>query len=81
MNSSIYNGLPSIELDNIPFFSIIIPCYNSKKTIGNLLNSIVNQDMNDEIEVIISDDHSTESYQDIVNEYSKILSIKQVQTD
>lgn len=81
MKENIYNGLPSIELDNAPFFSIIIACYNSGKTIGNLLDSIVAQDMNDDIEVIISDDHSTEPYQEIIDEYSSILSIKQIQTD
>lgn len=77
----IYNGLPSLGLENKPFFSIIIPCYNSRKTLRNLLESIVLQNMNDEIEVILSDDHSTESYQDIVDEYSSTLCIKQVQTD
>lgn len=81
MDKKIYNGLPSITLNHQPFYSIIIPCYNSSKTLGALLESIVAQDMNDDIEVIISDDHSTESYQDIVDKYSSILSIKQVQTD
>mgnify|MGYP003295070239 CR=1 FL=1 len=81
MNNDIFNGKPSIILDKRPYYSIIIPCYNSKKTLGALLDSIVKQDMNDEIEVILSDDHSTESYQDIVDEYSNILSIRQIRTD
>lgn len=80
-NQAIYNGKPSIVLKHRPFFSIIIPCYNSRKTIGNLLDSIVEQHMDDDIEVIISDDCSTENYQDIVQKYLKILSIKQIQTD
>ena len=65
-----------------PFFSVVVPCYNSRHTIGKLLSSIVDQQMEyDEIEVILSDDHSTESYEDIVEEYKKVLNIIQVQTD
>jgi len=79
--SNIFNGEPSIVLDHRPFYSIIIPCYNSRKTIGKLLESIIKQNMNDDIEVILSDDHSTESYQDIVDGFKQILSIKQIQTD
>lgn len=37
--------------------------------------------MEDEIEVILSDDHSTEFYQDIVERYDKLLCIKQIKTD
>jgi len=81
MTNCSFDGIPSIVLKNRPFYSIIIPCYNSRKTLGNLLESIVLQDMNDEIEVILSDDHSTEFYQDIVDKYKDILSIRQIQTD
>lgn len=81
MNNNNYNTEPSIILNSRPFYSIIIPCYNSRRTLGALLDSIVAQDMNDEIEVILSDDHSTESYQDIIDKYFNILSIKQIQTD
>ena len=76
-----YNGMPSIILKQRPFFSIIIPCYNSRETLPKLLDSILDQDMEDEIEVILSDDHSTESYQDIVDKYKVALSIRQVQTE
>lgn len=65
-----------------PFFSIIIPCYNSRETIGILLESIVKQHMmKNEIEVILSDDCSTESYQDVVDEYKYKLNIKQTKTE
>lgn len=77
----IFNGKPSFLLDHRPFFSIVIPCYNSKKTLGKLLETIVNQEMEDDLEVILSDDHSTESYQEIVEQYNDILSIKQIKTD
>jgi glycosyltransferase involved in cell wall biosynthesis len=80
-NESIYNGKPSIVLPKRPFFSIIIACYNSGKYLTRLLNSIEDQNMNDEIEVILADDHSTESYQDIVDLYKDSLSIRQVITD
>ena len=65
-----------------PFFSIIVPCYNSKKTIGRLLKTIVEQNMNyNDIEVILSDDCSTESYQDQIDKFKDRLYIKQTKTD
>lgn len=67
-------------VDN-PFFSIIIPCYNSKKTIGRLLKSIVNQNMSNEIQVILSDDHSTESYDNEIRPYNDKLCIDRTVTD
>lgn len=80
-NDNIFSGYPSFILPQRPFFSIIIPCYNSRKTLGALLESIEAQDMEDEIEVILSDDCSTESYQDIVEMYNDNLSIRQIKTD
>lgn len=65
-----------------PFFSVIIPCYNSKKTIGRLLQSIVDQQCDrDDIQVVISDDCSTESYQKQIEPFLNKLIIKQVKTD
>lgn len=81
MTENIFNGYPSIVLDHRPFFSIIVACYNSRKTIGKLLESIVDQNMEDDLEVILADDNSTESYQDIVDYYKSILSIRQIKTD
>ena len=68
--------------NNRPFFSIIIPCYNSGKTIARALDSIVNQklDYND-IQVVLADDCSTESYQDIVDTYKDKLFITQCKTE
>ena len=71
----------SISLDHRPFFTIIVPCYNSKNKLPRLLDSIVNQNMSNDIEVILCDDCSTEPYQDIVDEYKDKLYIKQVSTD
>lgn len=81
MINNYFNGEPSIVLKHRPFYSIIVPCYNSRKTLGALLESIVAQNMDDDIEVILSDDHSTESYQDVVDKYKKKLSIRQIMTD
>lgn len=78
---NIFDGYPSFVLDHRPFFSIIIPCYNSRKTLDTLLHSILLQEMEDDLEVILADDNSTESYQDIVDKYSSELSIRQIKTD
>ena len=64
-----------------PLFSIIISCYNSRKTIGALLESLCNQNLEyEDLEVIISDDCSTEPYDDIVSEFYDRLQIKSVKT-
>jgi len=67
--------------DNRPFFSIIIACFNPKNYLGGLLGSIVRQYLQDEIEVILSDDCSTEDYSDIVEKYRPLLNIKEIKTD
>lgn len=65
-----------------PFFSVVIPCYNSKKTIGRLLQSIVDQNMlKYDIEVVLADDCSTESYQQEIKPFLNRLLIKQIKTD
>jgi glycosyltransferase involved in cell wall biosynthesis len=81
MTENIFSGYPSIILDHRPFFSIVVACYNSRNTLDRLLDSIVDQNMEDDLEVILADDNSTESYQDIVDHYRSILSIRQTKTD
>lgn len=62
--------------------SIIISCYNSSKTIGRLLDSIVNNDLDkDEYEVVISDDCSTDNFMDIVKTYEDRMNINYYRTD
>ena len=64
-----------------PLFSVIISCYNSRKTIGVLLDSLCNQNLDyTDLEVVISDDCSTESYDDIVKQYEDKLIIKRTKT-
>ena len=79
--TTVYDGKPSIILDYRPFFSIVVPCYNSGKFIDRLLTSIINQNMNDDLEVILADDHSTENYDYIVDKYRDKFPIKQILTD
>jgi len=56
-----------------PFFSIIVPCYNSKpERIKELLDSIIKAGCIDDTEIIISDDRSTDKkYLEIVEEYKE----------
>ena len=54
-----------------PFFSVIIPCYNSKpERIKELLDTVVNGGCPKETEIVISDDRSTDkTFLDTVKEY------------
>jgi glycosyltransferase involved in cell wall biosynthesis len=76
-----FDGKPSIVLKGRPILSIVIPSFNGKETIGDLLESILKQKMDEYIEVIIVDDCSTESSQDVINKYRDLLSIKQLKTN
>lgn len=60
---------------------VIIPCYNTRKTLPRVLSSIVTQTMIDDIIVTLSDDASTESYDDIVETFSKYVEIKIVRSE
>ena len=65
-----------------PLFSVIISCYNSQKTIGRLLESLCQQNLDyEELEVIIADDCSTEPYDEIVQLYLNKLMIKETKTE
>lgn len=51
-------------------YSIIVPVYNVEKYLDKCLNSLVNQ-KNDNYEIIIVNDGSTDNSQNIINEYKK----------
>lgn len=53
-----------------PFISIIIPTYNSGKTLGSCLDSIVSQDYR-AIEICIIDGQSTDQTIEIIEQYQK----------
>ena len=53
--------------------SIIVPAYNSKKTITKTLSSI-NSILNDDIELIVVNDGSTDGTDKIIEQYIKASS-------
>lgn len=56
-------------------FSVIIPTYNRKNELSELLNCLVKQTYTN-FEVIVCDDGSTDSTSDIIDYYRSILDIK-----
>ena len=59
--------------------SIIIPMYNSERTIERALNSVLNQTYKEQYEIIIINDGSTDSSLEIVENYRKNLSEKNIE--
>ena len=55
--------------------SLIIPCYNSEKYIGNCLESVLNQEDTD-IELILVNDGSTDNTSEIIIQYEQSLKDK-----
>lgn len=60
--------------------NIIIPCYNSRETLPNTLNSLISQTQHKFL-VTIVDDGSEEKYDDIIENYNKKLNIKYIKLD
>ncbi len=54
---------------------IIIPVYNSRKTLPKTLASIYTQDIIDRVKVYVIDDCSTEDYKDIIKYYKDKMNI------
>ena len=55
-----------------PKVSVCIVAYNQKEFIGQCLNSLVNQEINFEFEIIISDDCSSDGTSDIIKEITSL---------
>lgn len=55
--------------------SIVTPVYNAEKTIERTIQSVLNQQINLEVEYIIIDGGSTDKTLDIINRYSAYLSV------
>lgn len=53
-----------------PFFSIIMPCYNSEEYINDAVQSILGQNF-DDWELIAINDGSTDNTPDILNRYAE----------
>jgi Glycosyltransferases involved in cell wall biogenesis len=58
--------------------SIIIPCYKAQATIKRCLNSILAQDVDTDLEIILVNDEPSENYKEIVKNYNGLLSIKEI---
>ncbi len=59
-------------MPELPFVSIIVPCYNEEKTIQHLLNGILAQTYpREKIEVVISDGLSTDRTLQIIEAFQK----------
>ncbi|PQJ78073.1 glycosyltransferase [Polaribacter porphyrae] len=56
-------------------FSIIIPVYNRPKEINELLESLTKQDFNNDFEVVIVEDGSTETSEKVIENYQSQLNI------
>ena len=55
----------------LPKLSIIIPCFNSEKTLEEAFFSIINSSMSVDFEVVLVDDFSTDNTVSIINNISK----------
>ncbi len=60
---------------------IIIPVYNSRKTLPYTLMSISRQTIREKLRILLVDDNSTEDYNDIINKFSNELKIRIVHLD
>lgn len=63
---------------NNPMISVIVPCYNSTKTLPRTLDSLVNQTYKD-FEVVIVDDGSNDNVKEVVEQYKDALTVSFVQ--
>lgn len=60
---------------------LIIPCYNTHKTLPRLFGSIMSQTIADEIHIIMVDDCSDEPYDKFIKPFQKFLDIEIVRLD
>lgn len=59
----------------MPYFSVIVPVYNRREEVKDLLESL-SQQSNKDFEVIIVEDGSTEPCEDVVHGYKDLIAIK-----
>lgn len=59
-------------LSDSPFFSIVIPTHNRPKMLGRAIGSILSSHR-DDYEIVVINDGSTDSYQDIKERYKDII--------
>ena len=63
-------GLLFDDLMNFPRVSVLIPCYNAEKYVGETLESVFRQTW-PELEVIVVDDGSTDGSADVVRSFAR----------
>ena len=63
------------------FFTIVIPTYNPGDYLRKMLESITHNDCANDMEVILSDDISTESFNNIIEEFKDRLFIRTIRND
>ena len=56
-------------MSNRILISVIIPSYNRANTVGETIESIVNQQVNADIEIVIGDDCSTDNAREVLLQY------------
>ena len=59
----------------MPYFSVIVPVYNRREEVNDLLNSLAEQTSKD-FEVIIVEDGSTEVCDDIAASYARVIDVR-----
>jgi glycosyltransferase involved in cell wall biosynthesis len=60
---------------------LIIPCYNTHKTLYRLFGSIMSQNCKDDIHIILVDDCSDEGYDELIMPFKDILDIQIIRLD
>src|SRR5438093_8019264 len=62
--STAYNRLPMSQMPKAPTLSVIVPCYNERATVAELLRRV--KEVPIEKEIIVVDDSSTDGSRDVV---------------
>ena len=55
----------------MPKISVIVPVYNTEKYVKKCLDSLINQTVKEELEIIIVNDGSTDNSEEIIKGYMK----------
>lgn len=56
----------------MPKISVIVPVYNTGKYVKRCLDSLINQTIRDEIEIIVVNDGSTDNSEEIIKQYKQV---------
>lgn len=68
------------KLENLPFFTVVIPAYNEQNTVLYSLKSVINAEYpKDKLQIIVVDDGSKDATAAIVEEYCAANSLPNVQ--